>query len=35
MTPRQHPSRRHLPYFFQFDDRHAPGLNNSLPGYRS
>jgi carboxylesterase type B len=21
-------------YFYQFDDRHAPGLNNTLPGYR-
>ena len=21
-------------YFFQFDDEHAPGLNNSLPGYQ-
>ncbi len=21
-------------YFFQFDDRHAPGLNNDLPGYQ-
>jgi len=21
-------------YFFQFDDRHAPGLNNQLPGYQ-
>lgn len=21
-------------YFYQFDDRHAPGLNNNLPGYQ-
>lgn len=21
-------------FFYQFDDRHAPGLNNSLPGYQ-
>ncbi len=21
-------------YFYQFDDRHAPGLNNDLPGYQ-
>ena len=21
-------------YFFQFDDRHAPGLNNQVPGYQ-